>query len=224
MAAPVNPRRYDNSRREEAARRTRQAIVAAARDLFLDGGYAATTLAAIAQRAGVSVQTVYAQFGSKSHVLKVVVDHTVAGDDDPRPLAERESVDAITAEADPRRKLRLHADQAAEIMLRMAPVDRMIRSAAALDADAARQHDVGREQRRRAMGMLAEHFADAGLMRTDLTVDEVADRVATLIDPELYWLATAGRGLTHEAYAQWLYELMLVTVLGSGKVAPVRLS
>ncbi len=214
MSEPVNTRRYDNSRREKAARQTRHAIVDAARGLFVGDGYAGTTLAAIAGRAGVSVQTVYAQFGSKSNVLKVVVDQTVAGDDDPRPIAEREDVTDIYAEPDPRRKLRFHARQASDILKRMAPVERMMRSAAAVNADAAGQLGRGREQRRRAMGLMATHFAEQGLLRPDRTVDEVADRVAALIDPALYWLATEEQSLSHEEYEQWLYELLVVTVLG----------
>src|ERR1700712_5535969 len=139
MPESVNPRRYDNSRRKAAARAPRLAIVDAARELFLADGYPSTTLSAIARHAGVSVQTVYAQFGNKRSILHSVVDQTVAGDDDPRPLAEREGIQGVIAEPDPREKIRKYALLAAEISQRTHPIDQMIRSAAEVDEDAAAQ-------------------------------------------------------------------------------------
>jgi AcrR family transcriptional regulator len=80
MSRPVKSRAYDNSRREAAARETRRAILTAARDLWLEQGYASTSLAGIAAAAGVSVQTVYAQFQSKRNLLKNVVDVAIVGE------------------------------------------------------------------------------------------------------------------------------------------------
>jgi AcrR family transcriptional regulator len=65
MPGPVKRRSYDNSRRAAGARQTRHSIVVAARDLFVRSGYPATTFPAIADAAGVSVQTVFAHFPAK---------------------------------------------------------------------------------------------------------------------------------------------------------------
>src|SRR3954449_5579904 len=76
MGEDVKGRDYDNTRREAAARVTRRAVVDAARDLFLETGYPTATLRLIAERAEVSVQTVYARFGNKRAILKAVIDQT----------------------------------------------------------------------------------------------------------------------------------------------------
>lgn len=104
MSGPVKRRSYDNSRREEGARQTRLSIVAAAQELFVENGYPATTFPAIAERAGVSVQTVFAHFPTKRDLLKEVIDQAVVGDDEPVPVRDRPEVAAIMAEPDPTAK------------------------------------------------------------------------------------------------------------------------
>jgi len=82
-------RRYASPVREENARRTRKAIVAAASELFTARGYAATSLADVAAAAGVARPTVFAAFGSKPALLRQVLDQALAGDDEPVPVASR---------------------------------------------------------------------------------------------------------------------------------------
>ncbi len=84
---------------------TRAAVLAAARQLFLDVGYAATTMGAVANAAGVSVETVYKAFGNKPGLVKALFDVAVVGDDEPMPLVQRDFVKRNMAEPDPRRKL-----------------------------------------------------------------------------------------------------------------------
>jgi AcrR family transcriptional regulator len=82
-------RAYRSAVREESARRTRQAVVRAASELFVARGYAATSLADVAAAAGVARPTVFAAFGSKAALLRQVLDEALAGDDEPVPVAER---------------------------------------------------------------------------------------------------------------------------------------
>jgi len=90
MSKTVKPRRaYDSSRRREQALATRRAVLDAARDRFVEGGYVATTIDAIAERAGVSPETVYATFRNKRTLLSALLDVAMAGDDDPVPILER---------------------------------------------------------------------------------------------------------------------------------------
>src|SRR5262249_53569296 len=85
-------RRYNAPRRREAAQATRRAIVAAATRLFVERGYAATTMAAIAEAAGVSHETVYATFGPKPALFRHLVEIALAGMEEPVPALEREIV------------------------------------------------------------------------------------------------------------------------------------
>ena len=78
-------RSYSSAKRKAQARETRRSILDAAHELFVAGGYAATTIQAIAERAGVAVQTVYAGFGSKRELLRQLIETTITGDDEPLP-------------------------------------------------------------------------------------------------------------------------------------------
>jgi TetR/AcrR family transcriptional regulator, regulator of autoinduction and epiphytic fitness len=95
-------RRYESAHRQQQARQTRRAILDAAAVLFVDPGYAATPLTAIAAKAGVAIQTVYKVFGSKQALLSTLVDITIAGDDEPVALPDRQFVADIRALDDPR--------------------------------------------------------------------------------------------------------------------------
>ena len=91
MSPTVNPpRKYDASRRQERAREPRRAVLAAAHAMFVEQGYAQTTMAAVAEAAGVSVETVYKAFGNKAKLVKACFDVAVAGDDEPISIMERE--------------------------------------------------------------------------------------------------------------------------------------
>jgi len=96
MTAPVK-RRYDATRRQEQARENQRRIIDAATTLFAARGYAGTSLTEIAAAAGVAVQTVYAAFGTKVNLLARAIDVSLAGDDAPVPMAEREPVRQVMA-------------------------------------------------------------------------------------------------------------------------------
>lgn len=209
----VKTRGYDNSRRTAAARQTRRAIVTAARDLFVEMGYPGTTLAGIAARADVSVQTVYFQFRNKRAVLNEVLDQTVAGDDDGRPLNQRAWVQQILDESNPRAKLRLFTEGIGRIMQRVAPVDRMLRSAAEVDPEAAEQRAKSTRQRHIGMREFADNLHTSGLLRADLTPAAAAERIVVLIDPEIYRLTIEDHHWTPAAYEDWLFDLLTISLL-----------
>src|SRR6187401_421400 len=101
----MSKRAYRSDLRAAQALRTRGQIVAAAAELFVGGGYAATTIDAIAAAAGVSRKTVFTSAGGKAELLKLAYDHATAGDDEPVPLRERPVVKALEAEPDAARML-----------------------------------------------------------------------------------------------------------------------
>src|SRR5947209_10351135 len=86
---PLRPRDYRSPRREEQARRTRRQVLDAARGEFLAAGYSGTTMRAVAMSAGVSLATVEQAFGTKSGLLKEVIDVAIAGDDEPIAVLDR---------------------------------------------------------------------------------------------------------------------------------------
>jgi AcrR family transcriptional regulator len=213
MQGPVKRRSYDNSRREAGARETRRSIVAAARELFIELGYPATTFAAVAERAGVSVQTVYVHFAAKRDLLKQVIDEAVAGDDEPVSIPNRPEVAAILAEPDPEQKLRLHAGHAVAILRRATSVDQMLRSAAAVDPEAAELWRRGAQDRRAGMEQFATVLFEAGHLWEGLSVRHAADRLAVLIDPEFYRLTVGVMGWTPQEHEAWLAEMLIASLL-----------
>jgi TetR/AcrR family transcriptional regulator of autoinduction and epiphytic fitness len=214
MSDPVKRRAYDNSRRQAGAHETKRVIVAAAEDLFVALGYPATTFSAIAQRAGVSTQTVYAHFPAKRDLLKVVVDQAIAGDDEPVAIADRPGVAAIRAEPDPAQKLRLHAALAVGISQRATSVDQMLRSAAAVDFEAAELWRRGGQARQNGMEEMAQHLFDGGHLRDGLSAHQAADRLSVLIDPELFRLTVGVRGWSPKQHEEWLAEMLIASLLG----------
>lgn len=212
IAEPVK-RQYRSPRRAEAARATRRAVVDAARELFVRDGYPATTLAAVAERAGVSVQTIYAQFGTKSNVLKEVIDQSVAGDDLPVPIADRDESHRAQAATSGEEFLRLGAALGTAIHRRMAAVDAMIDRAAAVDPDAVVHVERGLDQRRRGAGEMIDLMVARGWLRPGLDHDEATDRLRALMDPALYRLTVSTFGWTPERHQAWIEELAIASLL-----------
>ena len=100
-------RSYDATRRAEAAARTRQSILEAARTLFAENGYSATSMAAIAQAAGVALDTVYASAGRKPALVRLLVETAISGTDQAVPAEQRDYVVAIRAAPHAVEKIRL---------------------------------------------------------------------------------------------------------------------
>lgn len=206
-------RRYDMGRRGLQARRTRQAVLAAALERFLADGYAATTMAAVAADAGVSVETVYKAFGNKPGLAKAVFDVGVVGDDEPIPVLQREFVQRNMAEPDPRRKLVAYGEHLAAVAPRVCPIQLVIRSAAGTDAGA---HDVWaqlQDERLTGMSVFAGHLADGGHLRAGVTVDEACDVLWAHNSPELWDLLVAQRGWTDGRFGAWVAGQLIAALL-----------
>jgi AcrR family transcriptional regulator len=213
MADDVKRRSYRTPRRGEQARATRRKIVNAAQRLFLDNGYAATTLEEIAADAGVAVQTVYFHFGNKRTVLKEVMDVASVGDDEPVPLLERDWFHEIRAEPDPYQALTAWVETSQAIYERVAPLLRVVRDAAGSDAEMAAQWATNQDQRLIAHRRLAEVLADKGGLRPELSVEKAADIIFTLLSPEVFVLLINDRGWTPEEWRQWVNANLSDTLL-----------
>ena len=209
MAEAVKTRRYDSPVRREQARQTRAAVVRAAHRRFLADGYASTTLAAVARDAGVSVDTVYAVFGSKRGLLAAVMDVNVGGDDQPLAVLDRELPQRMRAESDQRRQISLFATGMAGELERIRPLDDVLRSAAAADPDvAAARHEQNDVQRHAAMATVVGWVRARGQLRRGLDDAAAADVVWTLTSPEVHHMLLTTRGWTRSQYETWLRETL----------------
>ena len=92
-----------------------------------EDGFRLTTITAVAERAGVSAESIYKGFGTKAALAKAVFDFVIAGDDEPLPVWRRSEADAIRAEPDVRRKILLYTRGLAERQQRSAKVQILIR-------------------------------------------------------------------------------------------------
>lgn len=214
MASPVKPpRRYDSTSRLEQARRTRSSVLETARRLFLDQGYAATTMAAVAAEAGVSVETVYKAFGNKPGLVKAVFDVSVVGDDEPVSMLQRELVRRIQAEPDPRRKLAMYAEHLSESAPRSAPVQLLVRAAAASDPGAAGVWDQMLAERLTGMAHFARALHEDGHLRPDVSVDDARDILWTYNAAEWYELLVLRRGWHTDRYGRWIAGALIAALL-----------
>jgi AcrR family transcriptional regulator len=214
MSEAVKPRRrYDSARRKEEARRTRRAILAAARDSFLELGYARTTIASVAREAEVSVETVYKAFGNKPRLAKAVFDVAIVGDDEPIPMLQREMVARIEAEPDPRRKFLMYGEHLSTAGPRAAALQLVLRSAAATDPDVAELWDSMLEERLFGMSAFARYLFDGGFLRDDISFERARDVLWTYNSVEMYDLLVLKRGWKPETYGRWIAEAMIAALL-----------
>jgi AcrR family transcriptional regulator len=194
-------------------RLARAAVAEAARTLFLDRGYGATTVEAISTLSDVPAATVYRLFGSKLGILKALLDISIAGDDQSVPLEERPQVLALLADPDPRDQLSGFAGIARGIMSRTEPVYRILVSAADSDPDAAALLAEQSRQRQRGQGGIARHLARAGALRPGLRERDAADIIHALMSPEVYRLLVRDRRWSPDRYEQWLGEVLIDQLL-----------
>lgn len=214
MADSVKKRSYDSSGRREAAQARRERCLRAASELFLANGYPHTTVAAIAQRAGVSEDLVFQLFETKRGVLKVVMDVAIGGDDDDLPLLEREGPQAVRAATDQREQLWLFTAGITSQLDRLRPMNDMMRSAAAVEPEISALHDdLNLRQRRHAMNMIATWVAQAGPLRGGMTTEDAGSILWTLASPDVHRMLTVQNSWSSQHFQDWLRETLIATLL-----------
>jgi AcrR family transcriptional regulator len=214
MVDPVKPpRRYDASRRRAQARATRAAVLAAAHRLFLERGFAATTVTAIAEAADASVPTVYKLFANKAGLAKAVFDVAMAGDDEPVAMLDRSRLGAVRDEPDPHRKLQLYGEFLAEVAPRHVPVQLVIRDAAAIDPDARALWEQLQAERLAGMARFAEALGAAGHLRPGVSTVQARDALWALNSAELFQLLVLERGWPPERYGRFVADALAAALL-----------
>ena len=211
MAEVVKERReYRSPRRAAQAQVTRGALLEAARELFVGRGYVATTIQAIAERAGVSPATVYGTFATKRGILSALVDRSIAGDDAPVPILERQWVKEMRREPDLHRRIAMLARQGRLMLERRSPVDEVLRAAAAGEKEIAELWEQAKAQRFAGQRALLQMVAgsDRPLAK------DAADALYAIGSPETYQLLVSDRGWSPARFENW-YAEAIARLLGA---------
>jgi AcrR family transcriptional regulator len=210
-------------RRELAARRTRTAILAAARTLFVDAGYGSTSIAAIADAAGVAVQTVYAVFGNKRSILTELLDRAIAGDDRPIAVNDRDWMQLVWEAPTAIERLEAYATAVARIMDAAGDVFVVVASAATVDPDAAELARTAEARRRTGATRVVESVMEVGTLRSGLTEPQAIDILWLLNSPAVFDQLVRRSGWPLDAYRSWLADAFVQQLLGPAAAAsPAR--
>lgn len=208
-------RRYESPRRRLQAEATRRDILAAAQRLFERQGYATTTMAEIAEAAGVALKTVYLAFETKSGLLRTLWNLLLRGDESDRPVAERDWYIAVLEEEHPERGLRLNAHNSATGKRRISGILEVIRNAAAVDDEIAALWQRIQTEYRANQRAIVERLAQRGDLNPDLDVDRATDILWTINHPNTWQLLVVDRGWTPDQYEQWAGETACTQLLGA---------
>ena len=209
----IAKRTYNSSRRKEQALQTRRQIVEAARQLFLDRGYSGATMEAIAQQAGVAVETVYATFGNKRAILSRLIDVSLVGDDERIPLLQREGPQAVMNETDQRRQIELFAEDIYNIMSRMTPIFEIIRFAAKTEPEIADLYQTILSNRVQGLMAFVRSLRRHGPLREGVTAEIAGETIWTLTSADVITLLIGHRGWPPEKYKRWLSEMLATFLL-----------
>ena len=175
----------------------------AARSLFVERGYVATTIDAIAERAEVSPETVYSAFGNKRSLLSELVDVSIAGGESAPPVLEQDWVRELREEADVHQRVLILARSGSAILQRRAGIDEVVRGAASADPEIATLRDTGRAQRFAGQRELLRIVVGADKLRDGLDLASAADILYAVGSPETYQLLVVDRGWSRARFERW---------------------
>ena len=204
-------RAYDSSRRVAQAAETRATILDCAERLFLELGYAATTIAAIAAGAGVSVETIYKAFGGKAGLVRAIRERRLGGAG--TVAAETRSDRARATIADPYALIAGWGVLTTEVAPLVSPILLLLRAAASTDPDVAELLAELDADRLRRMRVNARHLRDGGHLRPEVTLAQAADVLWTYSSPELYELLVLRRGWSLARYGRFIADAMIAALL-----------
>jgi AcrR family transcriptional regulator len=212
MQGMASERRYTSTRRAQQAAATRQDVIAAGIELFAESGWAGTTIAALAERAGVAVETIYAGFGSKRGVLRAAMDAAVVGDADPIPLVDRPEF-ARLQEGSLEERVAACAKLVTDIHRRSAGVWRAIVEAASAEAEVAAWRDELEANRRVDVARSLERTLDRRV------TGRLLDLAWALLGPEIYLKLVVDAGMSRKDYERCMADAIvgLATIGGTAE-------
>jgi len=216
MSEPVKGRTEAGRRREERARHRRQRVVDAASRLFLERGYVATTIEAIAREAAVAPATVYQAFGTKQAILARVLDQAITGDAEPAALLDRDWVKQAARPADPRQRLAMVVRHTSQVAARTAPIKEVMRDAAA--GDPAVRQLLHEDDRRRYLTqrVLVDQVIGGGSLREGCDLDHAVATFFATVNSHSYQLLAGQLGWSPVDWQRWLTDVLGRELLGPG--------
>src|SRR6266550_2272537 len=216
--AKIKKRPYKSLVRERQAGDTRRRIVEATRRLLQSEGYAGMTVEAIARRAEVSAQSVYAIFKSKTGILIALLDQSMFGPD------YEEVVQQALSASDPETRLRRAASVARQIRGAQSAAFDLLRGAGVVAPELAkleRQRERLRYEKEEGMIIF---LRDAGRLRPGLSHNTARDVFWMLTGGDVYRMLVHERGWSPQKYQNWLAETLVHSLLTPARPSPKRLS
>jgi AcrR family transcriptional regulator len=205
--------------RTERAQNTRARVIEAATRLFVQQGYATTSMRAIATEARVSVPTVELLFGTKAQLLHVVIDVAVAGDDEPVPVLSRGWAADAQSARDLADFLSVVAQVLSEAQARSAGVMLAAYEAAASDPDIQLLIMDRESQRERTANWIVNGVVDRTGLCPELDRAGAIDTVWMLMDPVIFNRLTRHRGWSLDRYASWFADSVTRLLVDTGGLA-----
>jgi len=221
MSSEGVKREYDNSTRVEQARETRRRVVAAARQAFIENGFAGTTMATVAEQAAVSVETIYKNFRSKAGLARVVLDTAIAGDDELVAMPDRPAATEIATAPSAEEMLRRYALHARGIYERLGPLTGLLLGARTGNTELHKLRQDADAQRLHAATLLASAVRTTGQLRDGLDEERARDAIWALNSPELHSLLVMDRGWPPDDYEAALTTCLTALLIDEGKATGV---
>jgi AcrR family transcriptional regulator len=205
--------RHRFPRREQAAARTRSALIQAAEELFVRDGYLQTSVSAIAERAGVGRATVFTSVpGGKPELLALARDAAIAGDDEPVPVPQRPWFLHAMAATDPHELIRRQARNYRTIQERAAYLEHALVVGAADAPELAELEETARVQRARGARLVVDRLIELGAIPRG-RASAAADTLYALASPDIYLLLTRDRGWSGARYEKWLAATLIAVLI-----------
>ena len=202
-------RTYRSPLREEAARRTREAVLEAAGEVFVEAGYAGATIEQIAARAGVSRPTVFG-VGSKAQLFALARQRAATGG---HLTANDEGFQRLLAIPDARRLLEEFAAFTAAIAQRLGPLQLVLEQTAGTDPELAQLLESSQQELLECARGIVAAVAATGSLRRDIPAEAAADMLWLQIQPTNYRRLVQERGWSHRAFERWHAAAMIAALL-----------
>jgi len=215
MNSPTVKRSAYRSRlRAAQAAATSQLVLDTATRLFIERGYAPTSIDLIAETAGISRSTVFNAGGGKPWLLKTAYDRAIVGDDAQVPLAERPQARKLFEMTDPAQFIKAYVAILVEALPRVSPLYNVVRSAAGIDTEVHQLWTDIHQQRLAGAQTIAAQLKKMHGLRKGLTADTARDIVWIYNDPGLHHALVTERGWSQNRYRSWLTETLHHQLLG----------
>ncbi len=211
MVEVKDKRKYSSAVREEQAARTRTRILDAAAELFLERGYARTTMKDIAVQADVARDTVHAIFGSKAGVLTALIDYRLVPDGSVTNVTQLPGALAIKGEVDQRKQIELFAKFIAGISTELRPVFEILRTASAVEPEMAKVFEEMDQFRMKNMQTYAKWIAARGPLR--VSIRQAGETIWALASLDVARMLCDELGWTESQHARWLSDTLIRTLL-----------